>query len=82
MYSFKYTSKFKKDYKRCKKRNKDLAKFKDIHLLIVAGKALPEINRDHDLIGNWSGFRECHIEPDWLLIYKIHEEENLIEYVR
>ena len=82
MFKFTRTSKFKKDYKRCKKQDKDLEKFKEIHLLLVAGEILPEKNKDHYLTGNWSGFRECHIEPDWLLIYSIDEDNQIIEYVR
>ena len=82
MYKFTRTSKFKKDYKRSQKQHKNLEKFMNIHLLLIVGKSLPTKNKDHNLSGNWSGFRECHIEPDWLLIYRVDEKEQFIEYVR
>jgi len=62
---------FKKDVKRQKKRCKDLSKLKAIVDMLVAGEALPERCVDHSLLGNWSGWRDCHIEPDWILIYKV-----------
>ena len=64
-------SSFKKDVKRQKKRGKDLSKLKAIVDLLVAGEVLPERCVDHSLSGNWSGWRDCHIEPDWILIYKV-----------
>ena len=64
-------SSFKKDVKRQKKRGKDLAKLKAILDMHVEGEALPERCVDHPLLGNWSGWRDCHIEPDWILIYKV-----------
>ncbi len=82
MYEFTRTTRFRRDVKKCQKQNKEMEKFKAIHLLLIAGETLPPSNRDHNLSGNWSGFRECHIEPDWLLIYKMNEDEGLIEYVR
>ncbi len=57
-------------------------KFKVIHELLIMGEELPPKNKDHRLIGNWQNYRECHIEPDWLLIYLINDNENIIEYVR
>ena len=57
-------------------------KFRAIHDLLVAGAPLPEHYRDHNLSGDWNGYQECHIEPDWLLIYRIDEANNVIEYVR
>ena len=62
---------FKKDVKRQKKRCKDLSKLKAIVDMLVAGEALPERCVDHPLSGNWSGWRDCHIQPDWILIYKV-----------
>ncbi|MDP4623723.1 MAG: type II toxin-antitoxin system YafQ family toxin [Akkermansiaceae bacterium] len=64
-------SSFKKDVKKLKKRGKDLDKLKAIVDLLVAGDTLPERFADHPLSGNWSGWRDCHIEPDWILIYKV-----------
>jgi len=82
MFNVTRSSKFKRDVKRCQKQNKDMSKFKTIHELLISGTPLPQKNRDHSLSGIWSGFRECHIEPDLLLIYRINEKENLIEYIR
>jgi len=73
------TSQFKKDVKRLKKQGKDLAKIKAvINLLLEEIPLLPK-NRDHQLSGNWSGHRDCHIEPDWILIYKILKDELRLE---
>ena len=62
---------FKKDVKRQKKRGKDLEKLKFVIDLLVAGSPLPASYVDHSMSGNWKGWRDCHIEPDWILIYKI-----------
>jgi mRNA interferase YafQ len=59
-----------------------MTKFKAIHELLMSGMSIPETNKDHILSGNWNGHRECHIEPDWLLIYRIDRENKVIEYVR
>ena len=64
-------SSFKKDIKKQKKRGKNLDKLKAIVDLLVAGETLPDRCVDHLLSENWSGWRDCHIEPDWILIYKI-----------
>jgi mRNA interferase YafQ len=60
---------FKKDVKLCKKRNKDLSKLRDLMFLLIEEKSLPY--KDHSLKGEWTHHRDSHIEPDWLLIYKI-----------
>jgi mRNA interferase YafQ len=73
------TSQFKKDIKRLQKRGKDLAKIKVVIDLLLAQTPLPEKNRDHQLGGNWAGHRDCHIEPDWLLIYKVLDDEVRLE---
>ncbi len=73
-YEVKFTNQFKKDLKLAKKQGKDTDKlFKAIELL-ANGEVLPEKYRDHDLAGNYKGCRECHIEPDWLLVYEIVED--------
>jgi mRNA interferase YafQ len=64
-------SSFKKDVKKQKKRGKDLMKLKVVVDILVAGEVLPERCVDHSLSGNLSGWRDCHIEPDWILIYKV-----------
>ncbi len=73
------TNQFKKDIKRAQKRGKDLAKLKAVIDFLLAEKPLPQKNRDHQLGGNWAGHRDCHIEPDWILIYKILDGEIRLE---
>jgi mRNA interferase YafQ len=75
------TKQFKKDIKRMRKRGKDLEKIKAVIDLLVAEEPLPPKNRDHKLGGNWIGRRDCHIEPDWILIYKLTEGELLLERI-
>ena len=74
MLELKFTAKFKKDYKRIKKQGTDIAKLESTLETLVYGESLPEAMRDHSLGGTYRGHRECHIEPDWLLIYRIDEE--------
>lgn len=74
MLELRFTAKFKKDYKRIKKQGKDIAKLESTLETLVYGESLPEAMRDHSLGGMYRGHRECHIEPDWLLIYRIDEE--------
>ena len=73
-YEVRFTSQFKKDIKLAKKQGKKLDKLFDIIEKLANGEKLPEKNHDHDLIGNYKGCRECHVEPDWLLIYEIENE--------
>lgn len=72
-----WTSKFKKDYKAIIKRNLDINLLDDVIRALARGDILPKQYNDHALSGNWKGFRECHIAPDWLLIYSI-EDNNLL----
>lgn len=65
-----YSGQFKRDIKRAEKRGKDLSKLKTLGRLLLAGEPLPPRYKDHPLKGEWTGFRDAHIEPDWLLIYK------------
>lgn len=76
MYKIHTSTKFRRDIRRCKRQHKNMQLFKDINALLVAGKPLPLKNNDHILTGNWYGHRECHIEPDWLLIYKVYKNEK------
>jgi mRNA interferase YafQ len=69
MLELEYTAQFKRDLKLSKKRGKDLSKLNAIVELLLKEKLLPEKNRDHPLSGSYKDHRECHIEPDWLLIY-------------
>lgn len=73
------TAQFKKDVKRLRKRGKDLEKLKTAVLLLLSEKPLPARYRDHPLTGRWAGHRDCHIEPDWLLIYRRLEGELRLE---
>ena len=73
-----YTRQFERDLKKIQKRGKNLEKLKIIVRALLAEEALDPIHRDHKLIGNWQGRRECHIESDWLLIYKYEIDHNII----
>lgn len=73
-YTVKTTAQFKKDYKRCKKRGLPIARLKEVIGILAMGELLPAKNHDHALSGNWAGHRECHIQPDWLLIYRIEDD--------
>lgn len=74
-----YTKQFEKDLKRCLKRNKKMEKFKLVAESLLAGEKLDAIHRDHKLIGNFVGRRECHLESDWLLVYKLEEGRVIFE---
>ena len=73
------TTRFEKDVKLARKRGKDLSRLRKIMELLLEGKKLPQKNLDHWLTGNYNDRRECHIEPDWLLIYKLEEAEIIFE---
>ena len=73
-YEVKFTSQFKKDLKLAKKQNKDLDKLFEVVNILADGGTLDAKYRDHDLSGDYKGTRECHIEPDWLLVYEIKDE--------
>ena len=81
-YELSVTTTFKRDYKRLKKRRYDFSLLDNIVELLLQGKELPEKNNDHALTGDWQGYRECHIEPDWLLVYKIYENQLILSLVR
>ena len=66
-----YSGQFKRDVKQSQKRGKDISKLKTLLDLLIKGETLPAIYLDHPLKGGWRGFRDAHIEPDWLLIYKV-----------
>ena len=74
-----YTKQFEKDLKRCLKRNKRMEKFKLVAEILIEGQELDPIHRDHKLIGNFVGRRECHLESDWLLICKLSEDRVVFE---
>lgn len=81
-YTVKPTSQFKKDYKLAMKRGLDISLLEDIIAKLALGESLTEKNRDHALSGNWNGYRECHILPDWLLIYKLEDNVLILTLAR
>ncbi len=74
MYQVKFTTSYKKSYKLMKKRGLDLSLLDNVVDTLRQGKELAEKYRDHALTGNFQGFRECHIKPDWLLVYLIEND--------
>lgn len=82
MLHIEYTTQFKRDLKLAKKRRKDLKLLKELMVLIQEEKAIPVKHKDHSLVGNWVGFRELHINPDWLLIYKLIQKEKIVIFTR
>lgn len=80
MLKIEYTGQFKRDLKKAKKRGKNMEKIKMPLQLLIEEEPLPLVYRDHPLTGNWNGCRDLHIEPDWLLIYRI--VGNLIRFER
>lgn len=73
-YEVKFTNQFKKDLKLAKKQNRDLNKLFEAVNILANGETLDAKYRDHDLSGKYRGTRECHIEPDWLLVYEIRND--------
>ncbi len=74
-----YSGQFKKDYKRCQKRGFDIRLLQSIVAVLAIPAPLPPKNKDHDLKGNYNGCRECHITPDWLLIYEIDGDDLYLD---
>ena len=81
-YDIQRTSQFKKDFKAAKKRGLDVAKLKEVVTILANGESLPREYLEHPLKGNYNGCLECHIEPDWLLIYKIDNEVMILSLRR
>lgn len=73
-----YTTQFKKDYKRVKKQHKDIDELRILIEKLSAQEKLDLKYRDHKLFGRWDKYRECHISPDWLLIYRIAGDDLLL----
>ena len=82
MYKIRPTSRFQKDLKRLRKRGYDMDLLTGVLKQLAAGQALAPSYRDHPLVGDYSGCRECHITPDWLLVYEIIEDELLLYLTR
>ena len=77
-----FTSQFKKDMKHKRKQGAELAKIDEVITMLRSGEPLPERNRDYALSETYRGHRECHIEPDWLLIYRIDSDLLVLTAVR
>ncbi len=82
MLTIKYQSAFKRDYKRIKKRGYDTRLLEKVITILADGQPLPPEYRDHPLSGDYIGCRECHIAPDWLLVYEIIERDLLLYLTR
>ena len=74
-----YTTQFKKDFKKIKKRGKEISKLINVIEILLERKNLDAKYQDHPLSGKFKDHRECHIEPDWLLIYRRTKDELILE---
>ena len=81
-YIVKTTTQFKKDFKLAKKRGLKMELLRDVITVLAMGETLPEKNKDHALTGNWIGHRECHILPNWLLVYRLEDEVLVLTLTR
>ena len=81
-YKLDYTSAFKRDIKAIKKRGLDMELLVNVITLLQCGEVLEPKHKDHQLSGNWKGYRECHIQPDWLLIYEIIDDTLVLSLTR
>lgn len=81
-YIVKPTTQFKKDFKLAMKRSMKIELLEEVIAMLAMGETLPDKHKDHALTGNWVGHRECHILPDWLLIYRIEDEVLVLTLVR
>ena len=81
-YSIERTAQFKRDFKLAEKQGLDMTELAKVIMILANGDRLPDKYRDHELQGNYKGYRECHIEPDWLLIYKISSNILVLSLVR
>ena len=81
-YTVKITTQFKKDYKLAMKRGLRISLLEDVVAALAMGETLPDKNKDHPLTGNWAEYRECHIQPDWLLVYRIEDEVLVLTLAR
>ena len=82
MLKIKYQTAFKKDYKLIVRRGYNISLMEEIISLLAEQKPLPEKHRDHALSGGYTGCRECHITPDWLLIYEVNKDELILYLTR
>ncbi|MCF8371852.1 MAG: type II toxin-antitoxin system YafQ family toxin [Bacteroidales bacterium] len=82
MYTCNFTGRFKKDYKRSVKRGWNMKLFEDVYDLLEDCGEIPADYKPHPLSGKWDGFMDAHIQPDWVLIYKVDKQKNEIDFVR
>ena len=83
MHNIRYTAQFKKDYKLAVKRGYKVQDLEKVISLLKTGQPLPHIYKDHPLSGEWKNYRDCHIRPDWILIYRLIENTPpILELVR
>ena len=81
-YIVKPTTQFKKDFKLAMKRSMKIELLEEVIAMLAMGETRPDKHKDHALTGNWVGHRECHILPDWLLIYRIEDEVLVLTLAR
>lgn len=81
-YDVRRTTKFKKDFKKAIKRGCEIGRFKVVVNMLQNGDTLPPKYKDHQLTGNWEGYRECHITPNWLLVYRVEEDKLVLVLTR
>ena len=81
-YQIRQTSQFKKDLKRLIKQGNDMEKLAEVVDTLISGNALDSKYKDHPLSNNWTGFRDCHIAPDWVLVYKIQSDVLILTLTR
>ncbi len=81
-YTVKVTKKFKRDYKLAMKRGRNIQLLEDVVADLARGIPLPEKYKDHALIGDYAGYRECHIQPDWLLVYRLEDDVLVLTLFR
>ena len=81
-YIVKPTTQFKKDFKLAMKRSMKIELLEEVIAMLAMGETLPDKHKDNALTGNWVGHRECHILPDWLLIYRIEDEVLVLTLAR
>jgi mRNA interferase YafQ len=82
MFTCNFTNKFKKDYKKSIKRGCNMQLFEEVYDILEKTGELPAKYKPHPLTGNWVGYIDAHIQPDWILIFKVDKKENEIDFVR
>lgn len=82
MLNARFSGKIQKELKLLAKRGRGITKFEQTVELLIQNRSLPKPFKDHPLKGDWSDYRECHIEPDWLLVYKINNETSELYLAR